>query len=219
METLMTAVPPEETKLKQRSAVRHTRAIQRDRVKRPLSAPPAEAVVARLSEIVHPATLSQVRYFHDLGLRTRLLSLPVMVGLVLGLLWRQIGGISELVRVIHVEAVLWVPPLRDLTQQALAQRLRTLPADLFGRVLQTVLPVLQARWVARQRPLPPALAWANTHFTTVLIADGSTLDALLRRVGLLQEAVQAPLAGRMMAVLDGVSRAPPRLVRRRSQRP
>ena len=208
METLMTAVPPEETKLKQRSAVRHTRAIQRDRVKRPLSAPPAEAVVARLSEIVHPATLSQVRYFHDLGLRTRLLSLPVMVGLVLGLLWRQIGGISELVRVIHVEAVLWVPPLRDLTQQALAQRLRTLPADLFGRVLQTVLPVLQARWVARQRPLPPALAWANTHFTTVLIADGSTLDALLRRVGLLQEAVQAPLAGRMMAVLDGVSRLP-----------
>jgi len=141
-----------EPKGKQRSSVRHTRAIQRARTQRLLSAPPAEAVVARLTEIVHPATLAQVSDFHHLGLRARLLTLPVMVGLVLSLLWRQMGGISELVRVVHTEAVLWVPPLRDLTQQALAQRLRTLPADLFGRVLQTLLPVLQGRWAARQRP-------------------------------------------------------------------
>jgi len=150
----MTMSPPTitEPKGKKRSSVRHTRAIQRDRTRRPLGAPPAEAVVARLTEIVRPATLAQVRYFHSLGLRARLLTLPVMVGLVLGLLWRQIGGISELVRVIHVEAVLWVPPVRELTQQALAQRLRTLSADLFGRVLQTLLPVLRGRWAARQRP-------------------------------------------------------------------
>ena len=64
---------------KKRSSVRHTRAIQRDRTKRALSAPPAEAVVARLTEIVHPATLAQVSYFHGLGLRARLLTLPVMV--------------------------------------------------------------------------------------------------------------------------------------------
>lgn len=152
METLTTASPPDEAKLKKRSSVRHTRAIQRDRTQRPIGAPPAEAVVARLTEIVHPATLAQVRYFHGLGLRARLLTLPVMVGLVLGLLWRQLGGINELVRVIHVEAVLWVPPMRDLTQQALAQRLRTLPAELFDRVLQTILPVLRGRWAARRRP-------------------------------------------------------------------
>ena len=144
METPTTASPPDEAKLKKRSSVRHTRAIQRDRTQRPIGAPPAAAaVVARLTEIVHPATLAQVSYFHGLGLRARLLTLPVMVGLVLGLLWRQIGGLTELMRVIHVEAVLWVPPMRDLTQQALAQRLRTLPADWFGRVLQTVLPVLR----------------------------------------------------------------------------
>ena len=200
-----------EPKGKKRSSVRHTRAIQRDRTQRPLGAPPAEAVVARLTEIVHPATLAQVSYFHCLGLRARLLTLPVMVGLILGLLWRQIGGLTELVRVIHVEAVLWVPPMRDLTQQALAQRLRTLPADLFGRVLQTILPVLQGRWAARQRPLPPAVAWATAHFTAVLIADGSTLDVLLRKIGLLQDAVKAPLAGRMMALLDLASRLPRRV--------
>jgi hypothetical protein len=211
MEPPSTNPSPDDAKPKKRSSVRHTRAIQRDRTKHALSAPPAEAVVARLTEIVHPATLAQVSYFHRLGLRARLLTLPVMVALVLSLLWRQIGGINELVRVVHIEAVLWVPPLRELTQQALAQRLRTLPADLFGRVLQTILPVLQGRWAARQRPLPPAVAWAIAHFTAVLIADGSTLDGLLRKIGLLQDAVKAPLAGRMMALLDLASRLPRRV--------
>ncbi len=118
--------------------------------------------MAHLTEIVHPATLAQVSDFHRLGLRARLLTLPVMVGLLLGLLWRQIGGLTALVQVIHVEAVLWVPPMRDLTQQALAQRLRTLPADLFNRVLQTILPVLQGRWAARQCthcPMPWQTCW------------------------------------------------------------
>ncbi len=81
------------------------------RSKRPISAPPAEAIASRLQEIVHPAPLPQVRYFHDLGLRERVLTLPVMVGLGLGLVWRQLGSVSELVRVIHQELVLWVPPL------------------------------------------------------------------------------------------------------------
>jgi len=206
-----TPAVPDDPKPKKRSSVRHTRAIQCDRTKRSLSAPAAELVVERLTEIVHPATLAQAGYFHDLGLRARILTLPVMVALVLSLLWRQIGSINELVRVVTREAVLWVPPLRDLTQQALAQRLRTLPAELFGRVLQTLLPVLRRRWHDRQRPLPPAVAWAQAHFTAVLIADGSTLDAVLRKIGLLRTAVQAPLAGRMMALLDLASRLPRRV--------
>ena len=49
MEPPSTAPQPAEAKPKKRSSVRHTRAIQRDRTKRPLSAPPAEAVVARLT--------------------------------------------------------------------------------------------------------------------------------------------------------------------------
>jgi hypothetical protein len=65
-----------------------------------LGHPPAEAVVARLTELVHPATLAQVSYFHGLGWRTRLLTLPVMVALVLSWLWWQIGSINEWVRVL-----------------------------------------------------------------------------------------------------------------------
>ena len=39
---------------KKTSSVRHTRAIQRDRSKRPLVSPPDEQIAARLTEIVHP---------------------------------------------------------------------------------------------------------------------------------------------------------------------
>ncbi len=206
----------DEPKPKKRSSVRHTRAIQRDQTQRPLSAPPAERVVERLTELVLPAAQAQASHFYGLGLRARILTLPVMVALVLSLLWRQIGSINELVRVVNREMVLWVPPLRNLTQQALAHRLRTLPAELFGRVLSTILPVLQRRWQDRRRPLPPVVAWAPAHFTAVLITavlipDGSTLDALWRKIGLLQEAAKGPLAGRMMALLDLASRLPRRV--------
>jgi hypothetical protein len=191
-----------------KSTVRHTRAVARDRTKHPISAPPAEALVARLEEIVHPATLQQVRYFYDLGLRERILTLPVMVGLVLGMLWRQLGSVSELTRLVQTELVLWVPPLPKLTQQALANRLQTLPAELFQRVLAAVLPVMHERWHARHRPLPPEVAWAQAHYRRFLIADGSTLDALLRKLKLLADGTKVSLGGRMLALLDGTTRLP-----------
>ncbi len=48
---------------KKPSSVRHTRAVQRDRTKRPPSAPPDEHIVARLTELIHPATLRLVGYY------------------------------------------------------------------------------------------------------------------------------------------------------------
>ncbi|MFN8494368.1 MAG: hypothetical protein U0350_42605, partial [Caldilineaceae bacterium] len=193
---------------KKKSSVRHTRAIQRDRNKRIASAAPDEQVVARVQEIVHPATLAQVSHYQALGLRSRILTLPVMVALVLSLLWQQTASVNELVRVIQRETILWVPPLLELSQQALATRLRTLPAALFLRVLLEILPVLKRRSLQRNRPLPPELAWGKQQYSQVLACDGSTLDALLRKVGLLQDAESNPLAGRMLALLDSVTRRP-----------
>ena len=193
---------------KKPSSVRHTRAVQRDRTKRHPSAPPDEHLVARLTELIHPATLRLVSYYHQLGLRERILTLPVMVALVLSLIGRQFSGVSELVRIIRTETLLWVSPLRKLSQQALDQRLRTLPAELFLRLLRDLLPVFHARWQARQRPVPAVIAWARTHYTRLLICDGSTLDALIRKVGLLRELPTHPLAGRMTALLDLASRLP-----------
>ncbi len=191
-----------------KSSVRHTRAIQRDRSKRPLAAPPDAQMVARLGELVQPAALAQKDLVRTLGLRDRLLPLSVILAIVLSLIWRQIGaGGSEAARLLASEGLLWVGLLK-VSQQAISLRLRVFPAALFVAVVQAVLPVLQARWAARERPLPPVLAWAHEHYSAVLVVDGSTLDALVRKVGQLREAPTRPLAGRMMALLDLCSLLP-----------
>jgi Transposase DDE domain len=208
MRELLPPSPPRAAK--KPSSVRHTRAIQRDRSKRPPVSPPAPEVEARLTELIHPLTLRQVAHYHDLGLRERVLSLPVMVALVLSMIWRQIGSVTTLTQLLHHEGLLWTAPVR-VSQQALSLRLRVFPAALFRQVLDDLLPPMQARWQERQRPLPPELAWARDRFTAVLAADGSTLDALLRKVGLLRDREDTPLAGRMTALLDVCSRLPRRL--------
>jgi hypothetical protein len=184
-----------------KSSVRHTRAIQRDQTKRPNTAPPDPQVQALLEQLIQPATFSQVAHFHQLGLRERILTLPVMVAFVLSLLWRHLGSVREGVRTLNQEGLLWTGPM-SVSAQAVLQRLRSLPPALFENILDEVLPQMQARWQLRQRPLPEALNWALKHFSAVLALDGSTLDALSKKVGLLSQASGNVLAGRMAALLD-----------------
>jgi len=113
-------------------------------------------VKERIQEMVHPATLAQVSYFHRLGLRERTLGFVVMVAFVLEMIWRQIGSVNALTRIVQKEAVLWEQP-RKVSQQALSQRLASLPSDLFLRVLRDVLPQMQVRWMERERLLSPVL--------------------------------------------------------------
>jgi len=192
---------------KKASSVRHTRAIQRDRTKRSIAAPSDEQIQERLTEIVHPATLAQVDYFRKLGLRERTLGLVVMVAFVSDMIWRQISGVSEMVRLIQTESVLWVSP-RKVSQQAFSQRLASMPAQLFLNILLSVLPLMHQRWAERKRPVPPEIAWAQEHYSAVQVVDGSTLDALIRKIGLLQDLPQNPLAGKITALLNLGSRLP-----------
>ena len=197
----------EEKQPRKASSVRHTRAIQRDHTKHASSAPSAEEIQERLTEIVHPATLEQVNYFHGLGLRERSLGLAVMVAFVLEMIWRQISGVNEMVRLIQTEAMLWASP-RKVSQQALSQRLTSLPSHLFLNILLSILPLMQKRWAERTRPLPPEIVWAQERYSEVQAVDGSTLDALIRKIGLLKDLPQNPLAGRMTGLLNLCSRLP-----------
>jgi hypothetical protein len=211
---MATPSPPKKTRAKKRksaSSVRHTRAIQRDRTKRPLSAPLDGPVEQGLIEVIHPATLAQLDHYRQLGLRERVLTLPVMVALVVTMLWRQIPSVGTLVRLLATEGFLWNSSVQ-VSQQALNQRLRTFPASLFQRVLEELLPTMRARAQERQRPLPAPLAWALERYTAVLAADGSTLDALLRKLKLLRDLPKNPLAGRILAVLDVAYHLPHHLV-------
>lgn len=186
----------------------HTRAIQRDRSKRPNSAPPDEAVVAWMEEVVHPAVYAQLDTYYAMGLRARILTLPVMVAFMLGLLWQQLGSVREAVRVLREEGMLWVTAGENVSAQAVLERMSTLPAVLFYQILHDCLPQLQERAHRRQRPLPPAIAWAREHFTHVWAFDGSVLDGLLRKCGLLREADGPLLAGKIGTMLDVVTQMP-----------
>ena len=175
-----------------------------------MAAPSDQQIKERIQEIVHPATLAQVSYFHRLGLRERSLGFVVMVAFVLEMIWRQIGSVSALTRAIQKEAILWEQP-KKVSQQAMSQRLTSLPSELFLKVLMDILPVMRQRWMERERPLPPEMAWVAERYRAVLAVDGSTLDALIRKIGLLQDLPENPLAGRITALLDLCTRLPEKI--------
>jgi hypothetical protein len=179
-----------------------------DHVRRKNAPTPSDEVIeARLKSLLEPAVLGQQGYARLLGLRERILSFPVMVAAVLTLLWRQVPSVCELSRVLAREDCLWAPRLK-VSQQALSQRFLSFPAELFQRVLWALLPRLRQRWAERQRPLPAAVVHARQHFREVLIADGSTLEALFRKLKALQELPRGPLAGKICTVMDLASRLP-----------
>jgi Transposase DDE domain len=179
-----------------------------DHVRRKNAPTPSDEVIeARLKSLLEPAVLGQQGYARLLGLRERILSFPVMVAAVLTLLWRQVPSVCELSRVLAREDCLWAPRLK-VSQQALSQRFLSFPAELFQRVLWALLPRLRQRWAERPRPLPAAVVHARQHFREVLIADGSTLEALFRKLKALQELPRGPLAGKICTVMDLASRLP-----------
>src|SRR5258708_5669988 len=78
----------------------------------------------------------------------------------------------------------------------------------FENVLKALLPKKADQWARGSRPLPGAVAFVQQRFSQVLVLDCSTLDPLLRKTGLLQATASNPLAGRIAAVLDVVTRLP-----------
>lgn len=79
-----------------------------------------EVIASQLSALLTPAITSQENYYRQLGLRTRILNLPLMVAAVLTLLWRDVAGVTELTRMLLArEGFLWCRPT-TVTQQAMS---------------------------------------------------------------------------------------------------
>jgi hypothetical protein len=130
-----------------------------------------------------------------------------MVASVLMLLWRQVPSVCELVRMLGREDLFWTPKVK-VSQQALDKRFLVFPAELFQRVLMDLLPSLRERWAARRRPLPESVSLALTTFPRIFSVDGSTLEALFRKLKSLQEAPPGSLAGKICTVIDLATRLP-----------
>lgn len=183
--------------------------INRDHARQHQHPGPDNAVIAReLDQLLTPLVFAQQHYYRQLGLRSRILTLPLMVAVVLTLIWRNVPGVQELTRMLARENLLWCKAT-VVSQQALSKRLLSFPAELFERVLLQLLPQLQQRWQQRQRrPLPLSVALAQTGFERIWIVDGSTLEALFRKLDSLQERPVGTLAGKMATVVDLVTRLP-----------
>lgn len=177
---------------------------------RPRNQPSAsnEVIEEHMNALLSPSVFSQEGYYRSLGLRSRILTLPLMVAAVLTLIWRQVPSVHELTRMLNREDLLWCKAVK-VAQQSLSERFLVFPAELFERVYKDILPTLVSRWDARQdRPVPPAIAVAQKHFDHIWAADGSTLEALFRKLGSLEAAEVGQLAGKMCLVLDLVRQLP-----------
>ena len=169
-------------------------------------APSTEALEQRLIDWLTPGTFANLKSVNDHGrqLRDRTLTLSVMAALVVSLVYRQVRYLSDIVRLLEQEGLLWVPA-QAVTKQAVSERLRTLPAALFMEMFEQVV----RRMSARPQPVVTGTErpWSK-HFSAIWIADGSTLSRLQRRLGAHRGLPSNPLAGKIMMVVEAFSHRP-----------
>ena len=136
-------------------------------------------IASQLEALLTPAIVSQENYYRQLGLRARILNLPLMVAAVLTLLWRDVAGVTELTRMLAREGFLWCRPT-TVTQQAMSQRFLSFPAQLLEGVFKNLLPSLRTSWYQRnQRPLPESIQFALRKFSRVWIVESCDARSII----------------------------------------
>ena len=182
-----------------------------------------QAISQQLEDLLKPCIYNQLAYYRSLGMRARILSLPLMLAAVLTLVWRQVPSVRELNRMLAREDLLWAK-VTKVSQQALSQRLLTFPASMFERVLADLLVTLNQRWHLRnKRTVPLSMAHASQYFEQIWIVDASNplrgfaseavgelqfAEALFRKLKSLEDSTLGKLGGRICAVVDLKTRYP-----------
>lgn len=167
-----------------------------------------EAIANYLEDLLIPAMAAQKTFYRQLNLRDRILTLPLMMAAILSLLWRDVAGVTELTRLLNREGFLWCQP-QNISQQALSQRFLTFPAILFEKVFKELLPHFRQKWLMRKsRPLPDSVQFALKNFENIWIADGSTLEALFRKLESLSDVPIGQLSGKIGVIIDLVTHLP-----------
>lgn len=169
-------------------------------------APSNEELEARLRDYLTPGTFANLKTVKDKNrrFRDRILTLPVMVAIVLSLVYRQMSGLSEVLRTLEQEGLMWVGAQR-VSRQAVSERLRILPARLFAQLFEQVLERMQPHRTTIGVPYQ----WQSVveQFGVIWLADGSKLEAIAHKLQSLQEHAHA-VGGKMMMIVDGFSRQP-----------
>lgn len=170
-------------------------------------APTSEEIESRLIELLTPGTFANLKDVKDKerSLRSRVLTLPVMAAIVLSLVYRQINYLTDVLRCLEIEGLLWVEAM-SVSRQALSQRLESLPAKLFIKLFEQVI----ERLAAKKNPTEVDPRWSSVaeEFSAVWIADASTLEAIKKHLGQLQEKTGAVLALKMLMVVEAFTHRP-----------
>ncbi len=167
--------------------------------------PPIEEIEAKLLYWLTPESFKPLRLTPGAQkLRDRLLTYSVMMAVVLSLVYRRISGLSEVVRVLESEGLLWVEAFK-VSKQALSKRLTCLPTELFGQIFELVMVKIQSR--ADKLPIP--IGWESVYqnFSALWIADGSTLEALRKKLKASEDSTMG-LGGRMMMIVEAFHHQP-----------
>ncbi len=175
--------------------------------RRNVPAPDNAAIDNHLKELLSTSVYSQQAYYRSLGMRDRILTLPLMVAAVVTLLWHQVPSVNELTRMLNRKDLLWAKATK-VSRQALSERFLSFPYALFEGVFHTLVPRLKAPWAQRSRPLPPSVAYGMKHFEQIWAADGSVLEALFRKLDRLNDCPVGKLAGKICTVIEIGSQLP-----------
>ena len=172
-----------------------------------IPAPPIEEIDKQLYSLLSPGSFKPLKLCEGKDkkkLRSRILTLPVMIAIVVSLVYRQIPGLREVQRVLSQEGLLWVDQI-EVSVQAVSKRLLTLPIELFAQIFEQVI----ARINMQPQNQAVATNWqpVQQKFSAIWIADGSTLEALRRKLKALQEQ-EKTLAGKIMMVVEAFSHRP-----------
>ncbi|WP_309745266.1 hypothetical protein [Chamaesiphon sp. OTE_20_metabat_361] len=132
-----------------------------------------------------------------------MLTLPVMAAIVLSLVYRQVSGLSEVLRLLEQEGLMWVESMQ-VSKQTLSNRLREIPAQLFAQMFEQVV-ARSSQQVSRL--VPSEWEQVGSKLAAVWLADGSNLEALVKKLQLLKEQ-KSPWGGRMMMMVDAWSLKP-----------
>ncbi|MEM7713203.1 MAG: IS4 family transposase [Cyanobacteria bacterium P01_A01_bin.68] len=170
-------------------------------------APSNSEIESRLFELLSPGTFANLKGVKDKerSLRQRVLTLPVMAAIVLSLVYRQVQHLTDVLRMLEVEGLLWVEQTK-VSKQALSERFNSLPSSLFASLFEQLIERLKNK--NRTQQLAGQWKPVADKFNEIWIADASTLEAIKKHLGQLQKKGGKLLAGKILMVVEAFSHCP-----------
>lgn len=167
-------------------------------------APEVEEIESRLYELISPSLLAprqmERRNPDDpdkpIRMRARLLTLPVMMAVIIGLVFRRLPSLAEVQRVLESDGLLWVDPLK-VSHQAINRRLDTMPAEVVSQLFQEMCDRLGSEASSESEGI-----WDHLCFSSILAVDGSTLEELRKKNAELRGTEECVLGGKIIVMVD-----------------